>query len=920
MNNLGNIKQMKYIGRDDVFGAIDETIKKTGEQDWTVVGVDGDGGIGKTRLLTEINMRYAYASQGILQVLKIIDFDDVYYHSMGNVEYYIVQLIGVSHFSSYLQKIKDIRKIEKSGVSVRELQRQQKEVRKEFVQDFNSYSESTRVVLSFDTIEKLEHSDVWDNLLSIFSELSNVVFFMAGRHPDLLWQKIRNTFGENNIEIIELKPLTTQDSQLYLKTKQTQLNISIDAELEKGLLLLSEGRPILLDLAIEWLSQDLPQDWMLELSRRKANKGLGTGVLKERRVEFEGFLVKKITYIRENIDRLILLLSRIYPLSVIGVRELLRVSSDEAQELYERATEIVFFKELPNDKISLHDEMRRMVNEHVWNEIDPTEIRQKYDSKLASVYLKKQLEKIEEEIIELDKQHNKKEIIDYVDVLAIGALEREKRVLAVRYLKHLAYSDIDRGVEEFKILFDGEVSLLARDSLMSTMMSYLNKLQDDRKFDLVSRKIKLLNDKGEFDEAITYAEQPTVNTEQRLDILSKIANAKLRMGNVSQAVEELHSAMGLAELSDRKDYWLTSLSNMLGQAYRIMGRLAKASRFYENALDIVQKNPAEISKTQMAAIFNNLSYVLSLEGRYQIAYRYCSMALEIREQLGTKLEVGMSLSTFGEVYRNWRKYEDALVYYDKALQIFEPENVPLWLARVYSQRGAVYRLTGQYQEAEKDLVKSISFEIPIEKPAAYHVLGLVYWNRDKDYERALEYLQKSDELALAADDTITRANNMVAFAEISYEQWMEKKDSIFLERITDLHEKLQLLLVQDYNFPIHIGRIKRVLGDIAFEEGNYELARDIYAVAYYKLGQRASGYGKRNFLDEISFLSEKLKKLANIDANTALYWCESLHDYWSDETKELHRRDELVGLCNSSRIGIVYTLNWEKAEDDVYRK
>jgi len=31
----------------------------------------------------------------------------------------------------------------------------------------------------------------------------------------------------------------------------------------------------------------------------------------------------------------------------------------------------VFVKQLPDGRISLHDEMRRMVNEYVWPQVDP---------------------------------------------------------------------------------------------------------------------------------------------------------------------------------------------------------------------------------------------------------------------------------------------------------------------------------------------------------------------------------------------------------------------------------------------------------------------------------------------------------------------------------------------------------------------
>ena len=897
MNTQSQPSQMKYIGRKNIF---DKIMSKVDSQDtWNLIGIDGDGGIGKTRLLNEIQLRYTKLSPPNLSLLKIIDFDDASYHSLGNVEYALAQIIGASHFESYLQKIKDVRIMEKAGISVRELQNQQIEAKKRFIEDFNVYSASTRVVLSFDTVEKLEHMDIWEDLLSTFSQLKNVVFLIAGRHPDDLWKLINELFDEN-IEHIVLQPLSSQDSRLYLKTKQEQLNLSIDKDLEDGLLVLSAGHPILLDLAIEWLSQDLPKEWMIELATQRAD----TGILNQRRTDFEALLVQKITYIRENIDRLILLLSRVYPLSVGGIQELLRISETEAQKLYEQAKSIVFFKMLPDEKISLHDEMRRMVNDHVWNDVDPVHARRKHDSQLAATYLKKQLARVSNDLLGLDVEYSEKETLDYAEISKIGAYEREKRAFAVQYLTHLIFSNLEQGVTAFNNLYDAEVSRLARNSLMLTVEPYFNLLEEGQKADLVNRKIKLLNDQGKFDAALSYAETISGNIDQQFDMRLKIANAKLRMGDVTQAIDDLEYMMALAEKTETPENSTKDLYNMLGQAYRTKGKLSEASRFYGLALDMARKNPEKISKKQTAGILNNLGFVWSLEGRYRSAFTYCLEALKIREQVGKEFEVGMSWATLGGVHRNWRKYDDALKYYEKALHIFEPANNPLWLARIYSRRGEIYRLLGDYEQAERNLFASIEYGIPIEKPSAYHILGLIQWNRSADYEQALDYLRMSDELARASDDALTHINNLVAMAEINYERWLQERDPILLDSINSSHKELEQLLSGDYSFPTHLGRMKRVLGDIAFEQKNYALAKGIYQVAYHRLGQQSGGYGRRNFLDEIEALSEKLKTLAEIDTDIALQWCDDLREYWEDGSKKLLRRDELISLCDVSRIQI----------------
>ena len=235
--------------------------------------------------------------------------------------------------------------------------------------------------------------------------------------------------------------------------------------------------------------------------------------------------------------------------------------------------------------------------------------------------------------------------------------------------------------------------------------------------------------------------------------------------------------------------------------------------------------------------------------------------------------------------------------------VFEPENNPLWLARVYSQRGAVYRLQGEYDNAESDLLRSIEYNIPIEKPQAHHILGLVHWNRG-DLQAALKQFKISNRLATDTNDAFTQINNLVAYAEVHFLLWNTEKQPALADKISSYAKTLEDLLAQGYDYPSHLGRMQRVLGDVAFSEKKYEKAMKIYASAYAELGKRSGGFGVRGFQDEINFLSEKIKTLSGENPQEALQWCDYLLEYWSDEKLPLLRRDELVSLCELKKIEI----------------
>jgi tetratricopeptide (TPR) repeat protein len=898
-----------YIGREKVLEQIDFAIRKSNKT--KVFCIDGDGGIGKTRLLAEIYRRYGATTPSVLRTLDIIDFDDSSFHIPGNVESHIAQMIGVHQFENYWQKARDFHAIERAGISPRELSNQRAQVRATFVTDFNNFSVTTRVILLLDTAEKQKTEETWQELINVIGRLSNVLVLIAGRHATSVWANFSDTLGAV-VEVINLEPLDYSDSKNYLEQKQKILHINIRPDISEGLLKLAQGHPILLDLAVDWLARDLPQDWISEL----ATVGPTDHDMSDRTEKFEKLLVTKFTQIRTAIDRLTLLLSRVYPLDVDGIAELLRISDEDAANLFEEAKSYVFFKELPGGEISLHDEMRRMVTTYVWDQVDPDLQRRAHDSRLATVYLKRKINKLEDKLQQLSRQEENSSISNETPVFSrfveLGVTERDGWVLRGQYLEHLLSSSFDEGLDEFNRLIDASPGINARDILCNVIDQYFDRIPDRQKYEVVIRKIKLLTDKGIFDEALSLANLPTVNPSQKLDVRIKVANAKMRMGKVSQAVADLHEALTLAQTLPDEVRWTSQTLNLLGQAHRTMGKLHDASGYYEQALKLAREHPTSITKIQAAATLNNLAYVWSREGRHRSAFAYCKEALVIREHLGTKFDVGISHSTIGEIYRNWGKYSEALESYNLALQIFEPENSPLWLARVYSQRGAVYRLLNEYALAERDLLRSIQYNIPIEKPAAYHVLGLVHWNRNNDLDAAIEKLKISDQLARATDDAITLINNLVAFAEIDYILW-KSSGSKDLERIAHIEQGARdltaLLVSGGYDFPSRSGRLQRVLGDIAFDQQRYDDAMKIYAEAYAQLGMRSGGYGRRTFLDEIDSLSDRIKMLAGSDVKAALYWCDYLREFWSDETKQLTRRDELVSLCDVNRIEIELKLN-----------
>lgn len=360
-------KQVPFINREHELDLIEELIRKW--DTWGIFCINAPGGVGKTRLLQEVYKRYTSSKQARLITTDIIDFDDRTFHIMQNVGRRIAQMLDESKFEPYLRSLLDRLKMQEAGVSTEQLAQASLAIDQAFADCFNKISEQQRIVLFMDTTDAIEGTAVRDYVAGIGEQVKNGVLLIAGRNARSIGEFMQAKLGEK-VQIIDLKPLQEKASESYLQQKQKLLHISLEPELSQKLLFLAGGRPIMIDLAVDLLSQEIPLEWLAESSLEEI-ESLSEQQIQVRRQEFERRLVHHIADTRRLMDWLILVMSRVYPLVPEMIGKLLSISEDEATSLFQDAQNYVFVKQLPDGRISLHDEMRRMINAYVWPEVDP---------------------------------------------------------------------------------------------------------------------------------------------------------------------------------------------------------------------------------------------------------------------------------------------------------------------------------------------------------------------------------------------------------------------------------------------------------------------------------------------------------------------------------------------------------------------
>ena len=83
-----------------------------------------------------------------------------------------------------------------------------------------------------------------------------------------------------------------------------------------------------------------------------------------------------------------------------------------------------------------------------------------------------------------------------------------------------------------------------------------------------------------------------------------------------------------------------------------------------------------------------------------------------------------------------------------------------------------------------------------------------------------------------------------------------------------------------YDFPLCYGRMRRIIGDFAFIQGDYEASFAKYAEGFPLINGHG-GYGPYSIDRELSKLSQKLQVLSRSDS---IHWLKYLQQSWSEKS------------------------------------
>ncbi len=215
---------------------------------------------------------------------------------------------------------------------------------------------------------------------------------------------------------------------------------------------------------------------------------------------------------------------------------------------------------------------------------------------------------------------------------------------------------------------------------------------------------------GKWSEAKDAYEQALLITTQLGDLatqagcLSALGELERKGGHYSAALEYLEQAKLI----------FTELGNIDGQAqvYHFQGTVAThkgeletAKRLYEDSLEIRRKQ-GDLART--ASLLSNLGIIERVQGHYDLARDLNEEALSLRKGLGDKWAIAVSLNNLGNVAIDQCSYAEAKNLLEEALTL-RREVGDMWVvANSLNNLGNLARDQGNYQEANSRYRESLS--------------------------------------------------------------------------------------------------------------------------------------------------------------------------------------------------------------------
>ncbi len=732
-------KHIPLIGRKDELKRLREYLQATGTRR-RYVYYWAHGGLGKTRLLEEFEQMVKKAGPRF-HFSGILDLYHTDTHSTSDLERIIVQGLDPQgqYFSAYRQERRTYELLRERGTDPNILEERRTKLGDLFVEGCNEMAlQADKLVICFDTIELLQYEssvveekaglDTADTrvkpwLIEKLAKLQNVLVVFAGRPklrvPDestdpqaRLVADMQKAFGED-LDVVELQSFTFEETCEFLKFFEDQAQqVFIPADYLTIVYRLTEGRPILLHLIVDWITvlaretrtilqlfdryKDLTEAKegapRLAEARREIEQGILNTLFNDSG-EIGGYL-SEIALMPKGVDVEILKMA-------------LGMPDEEAARWLEALADLSFVKRyktppgvraVRGEQLFLHDEVYRLLtSQKIIPHLRKNERR--IANTLIQVYYDPHIKKLGED---LEKSNPEERL----------ALRERWQKLHVERIYYLLVADPHSGYEEYKRVTD----LANRHRWVGFAMRLLDEflrfysdtaLERRRLFEAVGiTNAQIVRESvwmwverfdwwGQDQQVIGLAEHILTKPEDFLiqcsaDITVCPDQDLVTMGNVyaywtgacarlkGYEPSTVETALKMLKHWPPPEKWMSEyalayarLATAIGFQYRLGGLLNQAIEYYVRAKAAFLRMKNFKDYEEYTLLLQSLATAYAIQGNIASAWPLAFEALRINEEIGSEYSMGLTLIALSRIEHLCGNYHQELEYGNEALTIFQ---------------------------------------------------------------------------------------------------------------------------------------------------------------------------------------------------------------------------------------------------------
>ncbi|MFX0061019.1 MAG: tetratricopeptide repeat protein [Candidatus Hermodarchaeota archaeon] len=266
-----------------------------------------------------------------------------------------------------------------------------------------------------------------------------------------------------------------------------------------------------------------------------------------------------------------------------------------------------------------------------------------------------------------------------------------------------------------------------------------------------SRSLEMM---GQFEEALKQASAAHLtlvapnDTSLLLPLLIAQLYALQRLGRLDEALETTKKCKDIIDVLTAKErragaHWIALFENIKGNIYWQKGDWDTALEHYQQSLALREQIG---NKSDIAVSLNNIGVIYHSKGELNSAIDYYQRSLTLREALGNKRDIAVSLINIGALYRQKGELDSALDYYKRGLDIHETIGNKREIAASLNNIGVIYRQKGLLNMALDYLRRSLTLKELLgnkqDIASTLNNLGNVYLQKG-ELDSALDYHQRA---------------------------------------------------------------------------------------------------------------------------------------------------------------------------------